>query len=109
MTVKVQFVKDYIVYNGKDYKGIDALGKLCRELVTIGYGNEPLEAYRAEKLCITISNIAERAGQILQENDRGLYYRKYRPRPTSNNTCQAIGFTAGFPVGDPTSSPSLNS
>lgn len=79
MTVKVRFVKDYVVYNDKEYKGIDGLGKLCRELVDLGYGSESLEAYRGEMLCLTVPKIEDRANKSMQENDDGLRFTKHRP------------------------------
>ena len=79
MTVKVQFVKDYVVYNDKEYKGTDGMGKLCRELVMLGYGDERLEAYRGDMLCLTISKIGNRAEKSLQESDKGLRFGKHRP------------------------------
>lgn len=79
MTVRIQFVKDYAVYSGREYRGVDGVGRLCRELVACGHGDECLEAYRGGMLCLTIPNIRDRAEESLQENKRGLHYRRYRP------------------------------
>lgn len=78
MTVKVQFVKNYVVFHDKEYKGTDGLGKLCRDLVFLGYGDEDLECYRGEMPCLKIPEISLRAEKSLRENDRGLQYRQHQ-------------------------------
>ncbi len=77
MTVKAQFVKDYVVYNDKEYKGQDPLGRLCRDLAALGYGDMALECYRGNMLCITVPKIIVRAGYMLRENDEEFRYQPY--------------------------------
>lgn len=73
--MKAQFKDSHaVVYEGKEYKGGDFVGRLCRELKT-----GTLEIYRGDMLCLTV-NVEERAKVSLTDSDtRGLGMAEYRP------------------------------
>lgn len=61
-------------YDGKEYMGTDAVGKLCRVL-----GQGTLEIYRGDMLCMTV-NVEKRKEKILEElKHSGFRMIKYRP------------------------------
>lgn len=65
---------DILVCGGREYRGTDQVGKLCRELK-----EGILLVYRDSKLSMTI-NVESRAEKSLSENDKnGLRYVKYQP------------------------------
>jgi len=64
---------DKLFHNTIEYKGTDAVGKLCRVLK-----DGTLHIYRNGKVCMTV-NVSERAKKSLSENDTGIRYVKYVP------------------------------
>lgn len=61
-------------YEGREFMGTDAVGKLCREL-----GTGTLEIYRKGMLCMTV-NVEKRKGKVLTEKSgSGLKFAKYDP------------------------------
>jgi hypothetical protein len=76
MNYEAQAVSDYLVMDGREFKGTDQMGKLCRELK-----QGTLHVYRDGKISMTV-DIAKRAEKSLSENDKnGLRYVKYTPFP----------------------------
>lgn len=74
LTHRVTIKNDFYEHDGKKYIGTDALGHLCRELVS-----GRLECYRGDMLCLTV-DVAKRAARSLFYADkRGYGYRKYVP------------------------------
>lgn len=59
----------------KEYSGTDAVGKICRDLVT-----GVLEVYRGDLLVLTI-NIDWRKNKSLSDNDKRIGYVNYNPFP----------------------------
>lgn len=65
----------YVVHNGTEYLGTDAVGKLCRFL-----GTGRLEIYRQGKLALVVPDIDRRASESLTEHkERGFRRVPYRP------------------------------
>lgn len=64
---------DKLFCNNVEYKGTDAVGKLCRVLKT---GN--LTIFRNGRVSRTV-NVEKRALKSLHDNDMGLGYHKYTP------------------------------
>lgn len=62
-----------ILFNGVRYKGVDAVGVLCRELK-----EGVLKIYRKDMLCLTVNDISKRALKSLSEPKNG-YNIKYVP------------------------------
>lgn len=66
-------IVDGVVFDGREYTGADAVGKLCRELKA-----GTLEIYRGDLLCMTF-DIEKRAKRSLTESPScGLRYADYK-------------------------------
>lgn len=76
--IRIEAVKDHLVFEGVEYHKTDGLGMICRLLVERGVPlGEVAHVYRGETLCL-VGCIHSRAKRSLREEDTGLKMKAYK-------------------------------